>query len=271
MSIYAHNIHTHAFLIAFFQYTVNLMSDNHLDTHLLAKMRRQNHISWQIYAWVFFKSKFLASEATTNDVHDHMKRARADNLYQLLSDEEKEQADMKAFREYVRHKWRPTKQYPSAVRSTYVSRLNFENKLYHYWDSLLGPDKKIEAKQSELVHGQFGLFSACDDFTIPRDVKYIWGDLHPVNCNDEEWEDYHKQYSSCFQAELQMKRKYLYSGPASLANHHCTKSQLSVASGDSVAVSGSKRFKKGEEIFFHYGEHYFTQENPCTCCKESNT
>jgi hypothetical protein len=65
-----------------------------------------------------------------------------------------------------------------------------------------------------------------------------------------------------------MKRKFLYSGPASLANHHCTESQFSVALEESLAVSRSKQFKKREEIFFHYGQNYFNKENPCICCKD---
>jgi hypothetical protein len=62
----------------------------------------------------------------------------------------------------------------------------------------------------------------------------------------------------------------LYSGPASLANHHCTESQLSIGSGDSLIVSGSKRFKKGEEIFFHYGEDYFTEKTHIFVVKIKN-
>ena len=245
---------------------------NDLDAHLLAKMRRLNHISWQIYAWVFFKSKFLGScqtnKAAARHVCSHMEQMRAENeQYHSLSDEEKDLVDIEVFRQYIRHRW-PVATYPAAVRPSPASRLGFENKLYHYWDSLLGPDRKIKAKQSRLIPGQLGLFSACDNLTIPRDVKYIWGDLHPVNCTNEQWVQYHIQYSCCFQSESQMIRKFLYSGPASLANHHCTKSQLSVASGDSLTVSGSRQFKRGEEIYFHYGQHYFTKENPCICCSK---
>lgn len=243
------------------------------DTDTVIKMLKKGDISPQILAWVFFKKHFLLPDPDTNKLANDMCTYMYQEGYTVKSILDKNTAKVK-FVNWIRSKWRPTKFYPFAVRARPHFRsskgrlaLVFENKLWNLYDSLFGPNRKIKAGKTTLrgIGGQLGLFCACDKLEV-KDIVYIWGDLHQVNCTDEEWKFYNQHYSSCFELDsLGIPKRFLYTGPASLSNHHCEESHLSIASNGRLTSHGKKKFKNGEEIFIHYGDHYFVNKK-CVCC-----
>lgn len=244
------------------------------DEQVVGVMLRKQHIAPSAAAWTFFKKHFLLPCLDSNNLAQEICMYMHTCGY--TKDCSMPDGDAKqAFVAWVRNMWKPTKYYPSAVRAQPNSRdnkgrhaLNFENKLWDFFDSLLGPKRKLKVSPTTLsgIEGHLGLFSATANLRIPRDIAYIWGDVHQVNCTDEQWEKYARSHTSCFEIPCEgIPKRFLFSGPVSLANHHCINSYVSIGSGGSLIAHGTNKFQLDEEIFLHYGEEYF-HNTKCVCC-----
>lgn len=193
-----------------------------------------------------------------------------------VSEEPLEESSARAiFIGWIRERWNPCINYPKRVRGKsdrastqgrYVQ--HFENKLYDYYDSLLGPMRRFDVKPSELdLPGQLGLF-ARTTFNSARieDRGFLWGDFHRIDCTPEKFKKY-KGHSSIFFLPSEVARlgkHYVLDGPLSLCNHHCEKGEMCFDIKGPTA--GKRKYKPGKEIFIYYSEDYF--QNGCVCCKK---
>lgn len=250
------------------------------DFEVIYTMQTRGHISAKPSSWLFFKEHFLFPTPKENGNTQALQQHMIDNGHGNQKRLPKKEAK-KVFLQWIRKRWIPTIAYPNAMRANPNSHGNrkerqaveFESKLFAYYCELLGPDKIVEADKSTLSLGnQLGLFAAKGlvIYAGSKDTKSLWFNLHQVNCTDDEWFVYQQSYSSCFALgeNEKFRKRYVLTGPLSLANHHCDKGFITFKSCEKIGISGKGKYKKGEEIFMYYGEDYFENKN-CVCCNKS--
>lgn len=258
----------------------NFINIEMVDHAVVYEMHKNGHVSGKALMWIFFKQHFLlptpTSNSNTQQLQQYMQQNGCTTKTKLADKEVK-----KHFINWIRAHWIPSIAYPKPMRGTPNNRgtraqrlaVEFESKLYAYYKSLLGPDRALDVATTTLsLPNHLGLFCARTlkiHHNTSKDLAILWGDVHQVNCTDSQWENYKRAYSSCFEVPVEEKpirKRFLLTGPVSLANHHCEEGMMVLRSGGKLRVVCGKKYEKNSEIFVHYGESYFKDEK-CVCCK----